>query len=294
MTADTTSVLNGEQVAPTFRVLLVDDHALFRDGMSRLFSYEDDFEVVGEASSGEEALELARALIPDLVLMDIDMPGMGGLEAIRTLARELPIVTVVALTVHEDDETVFEAIKSGAQGYLVKSIRATEMLGLLRGLAHGEAPMTRGVATRILKEFARTTIAGPGAGPVNPPSGHVSPASPAALRDLPNQIPQDGNLDWNLRQTRIASAIDALDALSSREEEVLELVAQRLTNKEIASKLVISEYTVKNHLRNILAKLHLSSRTQAARLLATGRGQLHHGVPAQFGDGSGHPGASAQ
>ena len=294
MTADTTSVLNGEQGAPTFRVLLVDDHALFRDGMSRLFSYEDDFEVVGEASSGEEALELARALIPDLVLMDIDMPGIGGLEAIRTIARELPIVTVVALTVHEDDETVFEAIKSGAQGYLVKSIRATEMLGLLRGLAHGEAPMTRGVATRILKEFARTTIAGPGAGPVNPPSGHLTPASPAALRDLPNQIPQDGNLDWNLRQTRIASAIDALDALSSREEEVLELVAQRLTNKEIASKLVISEYTVKNHLRNILAKLHLSSRTQAARLLATGRGQLHHGVPAQFGDGSGHPGASAQ
>lgn len=294
MTADTTSVLNGEQVAPTFRVLLVDDHALFRDGMSRLFSYEDDFEVVGEASSGEEALELARALIPDLVLMDIDMPGIGGLEAIRTLARELPIVTVVALTVHEDDETVFEAIKSGAQGYLVKSIRATEMLGLLRGLAHGEAPMTRGVATRILKEFARTTIAGPGAGPVNPPSGHFTPASPAALRDLPNQIPQDGNLDWNLRQTRIASAIDALDALSSREEEVLELVAQRLTNKEIASKLVISEYTVKNHLRNILAKLHLSSRTQAARLLATGRGQLHHGVRAQFGDGSGHPGASAR
>lgn len=294
MTADTTSVLNGEQVAPTFRVLLVDDHALFRDGMSRLFSYEDDFEVVGEASSGEEALELARALIPDLVLMDIDMPGIGGLEAIRTLARELPIVTVVALTVHEDDETVFEAIKSGAQGYLVKSIRATEMLGLLRGLAHGEAPMTRGVATRILKEFARTTIAGPGAGPVNPPSGHFTPASPAALRDLPNQIPQAGNLDWNLRQTRIASAIDALDALSSREEEVLELVAQRLTNKEIASKLVISEYTVKNHLRNILAKLHLSSRTQAARLLATGRGQLHHGVRAQFGDGSGHPGASAR
>lgn len=294
MTADTTSVLNGEQVAPTFRVLLVDDHALFRDGMSRLFSYEDDFEVVGEASSGEEALELARALIPDLVLMDIDMPGIGGLEAIRTIARELPIVTVVALTVHEDDETVFEAIKSGAQGYLVKSIRATEMLGLLRGLAHGEAPMTRGVATRILKEFARTTIAGPGAGPVNPPSGHFTPASPAALRDLPNQIPQAGNLDWNLRQTRIASAIDALDALSSREEEVLELVAQRLTNKEIASKLVISEYTVKNHLRNILAKLHLSSRTQAARLLATGRGQLHHGVRAQFGDGSGHPGASAR
>lgn len=262
--------------------------------MSRLFSYEDDFEVVGEASSGEEALELARALIPDLVLMDIDMPGMGGLEAIRTIARELPIVTVVALTVHEDDETVFEAIKSGAQGYLVKSIRATEMLGLLRGLAHGEAPMTRGVATRILKEFARTTIAGPGAGPVNPPSGHLTPASPAALRDLPNQIPQDGNLDWNLRQTRIASAIDALDALSSREEEVLELVAQRLTNKEIASKLVISEYTVKNHLRNILAKLHLSSHTQAARLLATGRGQLTPGVRAQFGDESGHPGASAR
>ena len=210
------------------------------------------------------------------------------------LARELPIVKVVALTVHEDDDTVFEAIKSGARGYLVKSIRATEMLGLLRGLSHGEAPITRGVATRILKEFARTPIAGPGARPVDASSGHSLPARPAGLPDPPNQIPLDGDLEWNVRQRRMASAIDALDVLSSREEEVLELVAMRLTNKEIASKLVISEYTVKNHLRNILAKLHLSSRTQAARLLATGRGQSTHGMRGPLGERSGHPGASAQ
>ncbi len=294
MTPNPTLVPNGQEVAATFRVLLVDDHALFRDGMSRLFAYEPDFEVVGEASSGEEALELARTLIPDLVLMDIDMPGIGGLEAIRMLARELPVVTVVALTVHEDDDTVFEAIKSGAKGYLVKSIRATEMLGLLRGLAHGEAPMTRGVATRILREFARTTSPGPGTRPVDASSGHSSPASPAGLPVRSNQLPPEGGLEWNVRQTRVASAIDALDALSSREEEVLELVAQRLTNKEIASKLVISEYTVKNHLRNILAKLHLSSRIQAARLLATVRGQSTRGTLGQFGERSVHPGASDQ
>ena len=154
--------------------------------------------------------------------------------------------------------------------------------------------MTRGLATRILKEFARTTSAGAESGPADAASGHMSSAVSSVFPGPPDQIPQDGVPNWDVRQTRIASAIDALDALSSREEEVLELVAQRLTNKEIASKLVISEYTVKNHLRNILAKLHLSSRTQAARLLATGRGQLMHGARAQFGDRSGHSGASGQ
>ena len=233
------------------RVVLVDDHPLFRDGMARLFAYEDDFEVVATASSGEEAIECIRESMPDIVLMDIDMPGIGGIEAIRAISREMPAVTIVALTVHEDDDTLFEAVKSGARGYLVKSIRTAELLVLLRGLAHGEAPLTRGMATRILKEFARDRPirAEPGASH-GMAAGHGMPTIPAPV-------------------TPGIDPATALASLSAREEEVLALVAARLTNKEIAQRLVLSEFTVKNHLRNILAKLHLTSRTQAARLLAS-------------------------
>jgi DNA-binding NarL/FixJ family response regulator len=249
-----------------WRVVLVDDHHLFRDGMVRLFAYEDDFEVVAQASSGEEAIERVRDAVPDIVLMDIDMPGIGGIEAIRAIAREMPAVTIVALTVHEDDDTLFEAVKAGAQGYLVKSIRSAELLALLRGVAHGEAPLTRGMATRILREFARDRLRSelgdhsPGAGIPAIPAPVTPGIDPAA----------------------------AFASLSSREEEVLTLVAARMTNKEIAQRLVLSEFTVKNHLRNILAKLHLTSRTQAARLLASLPGRPESSlsrVPNGDGDG---------
>jgi DNA-binding NarL/FixJ family response regulator len=110
------------------RLLLADDHALFRNGLTRLFAYEDDFLIVGEADSTTAAVEAAQQLVPDLVLMDVDMPGGGGIEATRRIKAALPATRVVMLTVHDDDETLFEAIKAGAQGYLVKSIRAGEML----------------------------------------------------------------------------------------------------------------------------------------------------------------------
>jgi DNA-binding NarL/FixJ family response regulator len=207
------------------RLLLVDDHALFRDGLARLFAYEDDFVVVGEADSAPSAVEAAKRLIPDLVLMDVDMPGGGGIEATRRIKVELRATRIVMLTVHDDDATLFEAVKAGAQGYLVKSIKSSEMLKLLRGMARGEAPISRAMAARILDEFSRGS------------------------------------------RSQIADETDPLASLTLHEQEVLQLVSERYTNKEIAQRLVLSEFTVKNHLSNILSKLHLRSRAEAARYL---------------------------
>jgi DNA-binding NarL/FixJ family response regulator len=203
------------------RLLLVDDHALFREGLAGLFAYQDDFEVVGEACDADGALAQTAALRPDIVLMDIDMPGEDGIAAMRRLKAAFPELTVVMLTVHDATDKLLEAIKAGAQGYLVKNIRSAELLDQLRGLRRGEAAITRRMAARILEEFQR-----------------------AQLRpDVP---------------------LPPIDDLTARELEVLELVAERRSNKEIATQLVISEHTVKNHLKNILGKLHLRSRREAA------------------------------
>jgi DNA-binding NarL/FixJ family response regulator len=199
------------------RLLLVDDHTLFREGLISLLSYQGDFAVVGEAEDAESALDQARALHPDIVLMDIELPGEDGVSATQRLTMEMPAVTVVMLTVHDDSQTLFEAIKAGAQGYLVKNVRSRELLEQLRGLARGEAAISRRMAARILEEIR----------------GQIEPFGPE-------------------------------EALTARETEVLELVAARLSNAEIAERLVISEHTVKNHMKSILAKLHLHNRHQAA------------------------------
>src|SRR5712671_462234 len=138
-----------------WRLLLVDDHALFREGLAGLFAYQDDFLLVGEAGDAETALAQTAALRPDIVLMDIDMPGEDGISTTRKLKSEFPDVTVVMLTVHDATDKLLEAIKAGAQGYLVKNIRSTELLEQLRGLRQGEAAVTRRMAARILQEFQR-------------------------------------------------------------------------------------------------------------------------------------------
>ncbi len=212
------------------RLLLVDDHALFREGLVNLFRYESDFRVVGEAEDADGALARARELLPDLVLMDIDLPGADGVAATRKIKGELPDVSVVMLTVHDDSEKLMEAVKAGAEGYLVKNIRSAELLEQLRGVKRGEAAISRRMAARILEEFR----------------------SPAELPEPEGDLTQ-------------------------RELEVLELVAARLSNKEIAAQLYLSEHTVKNHLKNILAKLHLRSRRQAAAYgVARGWVRPHH------------------
>lgn len=209
------------------RVLLVDDHALFRDGLTSLFAYEADFEVVGQAVSAPEAVRLAERLRPDLVLMDIELGEPDGIDATRMIAELVPEATVVMLTVHDGGDQVVEAVKAGAQGYLLKSISAVEMLDQLRGLGRGEAAISRRVAARLLEEFRREAV----------------PSAPDT-------------------------------DLTAREQEVLKLVAQRHSNKEIASLLVLSEHTVKNHLKSILAKLHVRSRRHAATY-ALARGWFH-------------------
>lgn len=194
------------------RVLIVDDHPLFRDGLATLL-HARGMEIVGEANNGAEALEQARALLPDLILMDIHMPQMDGLEATRLIKLEMPATKIVILTVSDDDENLFEAVKSGAHGYLLKNMPSQQFFETLTGVANGDAPIQRGLAEKILNEFAERARA---------------------------------------------------EELTDREKQVLSLVAEGATNRDIASRLNVSENTIKFHLKNILEKLHLRNRAQAA------------------------------
>jgi len=202
------------------RVLLADDHALFRAGIASLLRAWG-FDVVGQAANGVEALELARRLEPELMLMDIGMSPGNGLEATRAIKAELPDVKVVVVTVSEDEQDLFEAIKSGAEGYILKGMTEEELSATLTSISAGEPALSPGLAAKILDEFARMAREG------------AKPAGPE-------------------------------DHLTDRERDVLRLVAEGATNREIAAGLYISENTVGFHMKNILAKLHLKNRAQAA------------------------------
>jgi DNA-binding NarL/FixJ family response regulator len=203
------------------RVLLADDHSLFREGLAGILRAQPDFEVVGEAGDGLEAVIKARELRPDLIVLDVCMPGCDGVEATQRIKRELDDIVIVMLTVRDDNEKLFEAIKNGAQGYLLKNIRSRELLNLLRGAVNGEAAITPALGGRMLEEFRRL-----------------------AQRDIPTD--------------------DDAVYLTQREQEVLVHVAHGATDKEISDELNLSIHTVKTHMRNILAKLHLSHRHEAA------------------------------
>jgi len=206
-------------MGPT-RILLVDDHVLFRKGIARLIDSQPDFEVIAEAEDGCQAVRYAKRFKPDLILMDVHMPECDGLEATRLIVDDWPEAQIVMLTVSDEDQDLFTAIRNGAIGYLVKKIEPQDLFARLRGVTQGEAPISRVMAGRILREFARVGTEVP------PP--------------------------------------DSTRSLTPREREVLQLVSKGLTNKEIGAQLHIAENTVKNHLRNILEKLHLQNRAQAA------------------------------
>ncbi len=212
---------------PPIRILLADDQALFREGLHTLLSVQADLEVVGEAANGEEAVRLATTLHPDVVLMDLQMPVLDGVAATRQLRAACPTCRVIVLTTFDDDEYVFEGLRAGAAGYLLKDTPSARLAEAIRAAARGESFLEPSVAAKVVAEFARLSAA---------PSPAVTP--------LPVQ--------------------PLTEPLSDREREVLRLVAQGASNKEIAAALFLAEGTVKNHLTNILGKLGVSDRTQAA------------------------------
>ena len=201
------------------RILIVDDHALFRRGIEMVLRQEPDVEVAGEAADGHEAVQKAQELIPDVVLMDVRMPGQSGIDATREIHALLPTTKILMLTVSDEEADLYEAIKAGASGYLLKEIPTDEVPDAIRSVMAGQSRISPAMASKLLNEFNTMTK----------------------------------------RQGGVAG----IPRLTERELEVLKLMARGLNNREIAKDLYISENTVKNHVRNILEKLHLHSRMEA-------------------------------
>jgi len=214
------------------RVLVVDRHELFRRGVIRALQDRKDLEVVGEADRGARALGLARELMPDVVLVDLDLHDDDGLQFIRSVRGHLPYVRVLALSIAEEDAVVFEAVKAGASGCVLKNAPAGQLVEAIQQAARGEAVLSGTLAFRMLEELAKEML-GPG--------------------------------------TRRPARTER-EVLTPRESEILRLVCRGLTNREIGDRLGISAYTVRNHLRNVLQKLHVRNRAQAAAWAV--RGQL--------------------
>ena len=227
---------------PKLRVLLVDDQPLFRRALATLIGAQFDMTVVGEGENGRDALEKVRALQPDLVVMDVNMPGADGVDGVNAIRGAGFATPIVMLTVSEDDDDLFESIKAGANGYMLKNVKPEQLFEDLRGVMRGEAPIAPGIAHKLLDALRE------------------GPPRPRA-----QAVPADGET-----------------ALTRRETEILQLVAAGLSNKEIAAQLVITEGTVKNHVHTALEKLHLSNRTQAAAYtVAQGLGIPRPPDPAQ-------------
>ncbi len=206
----------------TIRVLLVDDQSLFREGLHTLLSVQPDLKVVGEAANGEQALTVAAQTHPHVILMDLNMPVMDGATATRRLHDAQPASRVIVLTTFDDDESVFEGLRAGAVGYLLKDVSSDKLVEAIRAAARGESFLQPSIAAKVVAEFTRL----------------------AGQKKLPKS--------------------ELAEPLSERELEILRLVVAGASNKEIAASLYIAEGTVKNHVTNILGKLGVSDRTQAA------------------------------
>jgi len=199
------------------RILLVEDHLLFQESLGRLLDAQPDMTIVGGAATVQDAVAKAHKLKPDIILMDFTLPDGTGLDATRAILAEQPAIKIIFLTIHEEDEKIFDAIRQGAQGYLLKNVTSTHLLNYLRGLTRGEVAIEPEFAARIFKEFAQ-----------------MSP------RDSLNT--------------------EATSKLTTRQREILQELKTGATNRQIATRLVISEQTVKNHVSRVLKKLNIKSR----------------------------------
>ncbi|MCD2262624.1 response regulator transcription factor [Dietzia aurantiaca] len=227
------------------RVLVVDDQPLMRSGFSMMLSAEDDIEVIGDAADGSAAIEACRELRPDVVLMDVQMPGMDGIEATTRIVAE-GLARVLILTTFDRDDYLFDALRAGAGGFLLKNSDPDDLVDGIRAVAHGHALLAPEVTRRVIEKMT------------------ASPADSgdAGLRDVAGEgIAGDG-----LAVDTPAASSPTLDALTAREREVLRHVARGLSNAEIAAELVVGEATVKSHVSACLSKLHLRDRVQAVVL----------------------------
>ena len=218
---------DGGRRAEPIRVLIADDHALFRRGLEMVLEAEDDIDLVGQASDGTEAVAVAGESLPDVVLMDIRMPKSSGIEACRATKEVAPSAKIVMLTISDEEEDLFEAIRAGASGYLLKDIPLDEVAEAVRAVHGGQSLINPSMAGKLLTEFATL-----------------------AKRDTEEE-----------RVQHVAPP-----KLTDREMEVLKLVARGMNNRDIAKELFISENTVKNHVRNILEKLQIHSRMEAVMI----------------------------
>ena len=229
--------------AATLRVLIVDDQQLVRSGFRMMLSVEPDLDVVGEADNGATALDQARALRPDVVLMDVQMPVMDGIEATRALVAE-DLGRVLILTTFDRDDYVFDGLQAGASGFLLKNAEPEQLVDAVRAVGHGHALLAPEVTRRVIARMTAGTGARPGSAP-------TAAAGPGAT---------------GRRGAGADARADGLERLTEREREVLVLVARGLSNSEIAAHLFLGEATVKTHVSNCFAKLHLRDRVQAVVL----------------------------
>lgn len=214
---------NSQQTTDKLHVVIVDDHALFREGLTTILGAEADIEVAGQGGTAQEAVRLARDLLPEIILLDIDMPG-GGLEAARMIANDCPVTRIVILTASEEDDHLITALKIGARAFILKGVAARELIRILRAVAAGESYVPPALAASLLLDM------------------HEPASASQKASDSP------------------------INELTDREREILEYLAEGLSNKEIGEKLFLSEKTVKHYMTNILQKLQVRNRVEAALL----------------------------
>jgi DNA-binding NarL/FixJ family response regulator len=269
------------------RILIADDHALVREGLRTMLSGEDGIEVIAEANDGQQALDVCRELGPDLVLMDVRMPVMDGLEATRKIKQEMPKTSVMMVTMHENPDYLFEAVKAGAAGYVLKDASGERLLSAVRRTLEGESPLNQELAMRLLVRLSRESggsreertgggsgersgMASPGASRATPEEAPREEGAPLASRPVATgpetaqpEATHTGTHQAGSGRSGQTRGTELMGSLTPREIEVLRLLSQGQTNPQIAQNLLVSRGTVKIHVQHIISKLGVSDRTQA-------------------------------